>query len=302
MQRRYNYRGRYLPHIQKDNKALFITFATHRRWHLPDLARDLALEACIHVHSKKCILHAAVVMPDHVVFGTNVQYPWGGWQIDPADSWPEPLSVLSAAAGATRRVALVTNVLIAPLRPAPLLAKQVATLHGLSRGRFELGVGAGWQRAEYDASGIPFAARSEILFDQMRACRVLWRDRPASFHSSHVRFDDIWCCPTVADEPTGRALKLWFGVAPTNGNVRLFEEFPAAGWSCIDPDPAVIARGRVHLESALSAAGAPRRLRVRAAPPLAFTAEGSLDVPATIANLPASVRAGVTECGGYSGG
>ena len=236
-----------------------------------------------------------IVMPDHVVFGTNVQYPWGGWQIDPADSWPEPLSVLSAAAGATRRVALITNVLIAPLRPAPLLAKQVATLHGLSRGRLELGVGAGWQRAEYDAAGIPFAARSEILFDQLRACRVLWRDRPASFHSPHVTFDDIWCCPTVADDGTGRALKLWFGVAPTSGNVRLFEEFSAAGWSCIDPDPAVIARGRQRLESALSAAGTERRLKVRAAPPLAFTAEGHLDVPATIANLPASVRAGVTE-------
>ena len=124
---------------------------------------------------------------------------------------------------------------------------------------------------------------------------MLWRDRPASFHSPHVTFDDIWCCPTVVDDGTGRALKLWFGVAPTSGNVRLFEEFSAAGWSCIDPDPAVIARGRQRLESALSAAGTERRLKVRAAPPLAFTAEGHLDVPATIANLPASVRAGVTE-------
>jgi len=66
MPRRYDYRGRYLPHIQKDNRALFITFATHQRWHLPNLARDMALEACTHVHSRKCILHAAVVMPDHV--------------------------------------------------------------------------------------------------------------------------------------------------------------------------------------------------------------------------------------------
>jgi REP element-mobilizing transposase RayT len=66
MLRRYNYKGRYLPHIQKDNKALFITFATHQRWHLSDLARDLTLEACTHVHHKKCILHAAVIMPDHV--------------------------------------------------------------------------------------------------------------------------------------------------------------------------------------------------------------------------------------------
>jgi REP element-mobilizing transposase RayT len=66
MLRRYDYRGRYLPHIQKDNKALFITFTTHLRWHLPELARDLAMEACAHVHDKTCILHAAVIMPDHV--------------------------------------------------------------------------------------------------------------------------------------------------------------------------------------------------------------------------------------------
>ena len=43
MLRRYNYKGRYLLHIQKDNKALFITFATHRRWHLPDFARDVTM-------------------------------------------------------------------------------------------------------------------------------------------------------------------------------------------------------------------------------------------------------------------
>jgi REP element-mobilizing transposase RayT len=66
MLRRYNYKGRYLPHIQKDNRALFISFATHHRWHLPDAARDLALEACTHVHNRKCTLHGAVIMPDHV--------------------------------------------------------------------------------------------------------------------------------------------------------------------------------------------------------------------------------------------
>jgi REP element-mobilizing transposase RayT len=66
MLRRYNYPGRYLPHIQKDNRSLFITFATHHRWHLPDAARDLALEACIHTNHRKCILQAAVVMPDHI--------------------------------------------------------------------------------------------------------------------------------------------------------------------------------------------------------------------------------------------
>src|SRR5713101_9761578 len=66
MLRRYDYRGRYLPHIQKDNRSLFITFATHHRWHLPSLARDLAVEACVHAHNRKCILRVAVIMPDHV--------------------------------------------------------------------------------------------------------------------------------------------------------------------------------------------------------------------------------------------
>ena len=45
---------------------MFVTFATWHRWELPETARDLALEACVHVHGRKCDLHAAVLMPDHV--------------------------------------------------------------------------------------------------------------------------------------------------------------------------------------------------------------------------------------------
>ena len=65
MQRKYTYR-RYLPHYQKDNRALFITFSSWQRWTLPGIARDLTLESCLHANGKKCNLYAAVVMPDHV--------------------------------------------------------------------------------------------------------------------------------------------------------------------------------------------------------------------------------------------
>ena len=106
-----------------------------------------------------------IVMPDHVVFGKDVVYPFGGWALDSSASWPEPMAVLSAIAGATSRVDLLTNVIIAPLRSAALLAKQAATLYGLSDGRFQLGVGTGWMREEYQASGVKFAGRSDVLFD-----------------------------------------------------------------------------------------------------------------------------------------
>ena len=65
MQRKYGYR-RNLPHYQKDNRILFITYSTWHRWRLPEVAKDIALESCRRAHGRKYSLYAAVVMPDHV--------------------------------------------------------------------------------------------------------------------------------------------------------------------------------------------------------------------------------------------
>ena len=64
MQPKYDYRRR-LPHIQKDEQPLFITFASDRRWHLPPAAREIALNCCLAHHGRRYELLAAVVMPDH---------------------------------------------------------------------------------------------------------------------------------------------------------------------------------------------------------------------------------------------
>ncbi len=55
-----------LPHLQRDAKPHFLTFCTHQRWHLPDEARSMALESCLHDHEIELFVHCAVVMPDHV--------------------------------------------------------------------------------------------------------------------------------------------------------------------------------------------------------------------------------------------
>ncbi|HEX3321636.1 MAG TPA: transposase [Terriglobales bacterium] len=65
MPRKYDYR-RKLPHLQKDCKALFITFCTKDRWIIPDMARTVVLEVCLYSHEKRFTLFGAVVMPDHV--------------------------------------------------------------------------------------------------------------------------------------------------------------------------------------------------------------------------------------------
>src|SRR5262245_55802980 len=62
----------------------------------------------------------------------------------------EPLVTLAVAAGATRRIRLMTTVLLAPLRSAALLAKEAASLNELSGGRFTLGVGVGGRFAQPD--------------------------------------------------------------------------------------------------------------------------------------------------------
>jgi putative transposase len=57
---------RKLPHLQSDYKPHFVTFCTHRRWILPEKARGIVLNSCLHDHEVKIDLHAVVVMPDHV--------------------------------------------------------------------------------------------------------------------------------------------------------------------------------------------------------------------------------------------
>jgi REP element-mobilizing transposase RayT len=65
MLRKYEYR-RTLPHYHKHNKAIFGTFATYHRWHLPDAARHIVVDACLHIDGTNCTVHGLVVMPDHV--------------------------------------------------------------------------------------------------------------------------------------------------------------------------------------------------------------------------------------------
>jgi len=97
----------------------------------------------------------------------------------------EPLTLLAAIAGRTRRVELGTAVLLPALRNPVVLAHQVATLDQISEGRVILGVGIATDvpniRAEFTAAGVPFEKRVGRMMEGLRLCKALWSGEPVDW-------------------------------------------------------------------------------------------------------------------------
>lgn len=229
-----------------------------------------------------------VVLNDHVVMGRHTEnYAWGRFPVPPEAPWLEPMTTLAAIAAVTSRVRLGTNILIAPLRPAALLAKTVATLDVLSAGRVDLGVGVGWQQEEYDAQGLAFADRGRRLTDTVAACRALWTHLPADFSSTSLEFTDIFCAP----QPVQQRLPVWFGGTLNNRNLERIRRL-GDGWipimgATVDD----IRDGAQRLRAAVT----DRPLIVQAPMLLAKAADGTRDITASVASVPELVAAGVND-------
>jgi len=229
---------------------------------------------------------------DHVVMGENIQrYPYGKFPLPLDYPWYEPIAMLSAIAMRTERIRLSTGVLISPLRPAILLAKQLATLDVICEGRLDVGIGTGWQEEEYIASGIPFEGRYTRMMEQIRVCRKLWSEAPASVNETTVKFEKIYAYP----RPTqGIDLPVWFGVAATPRNCERIAEL-GHGWVPIAANTGEIARGVLAIKDAFVKAGRdPAGLAVRAHFKPQFDANGAPDFEATIRQRDELAAAGVT--------
>jgi probable F420-dependent oxidoreductase len=133
---------------------------------------------------------------EHVVMVDDgaSRYPYardGRIAVPAQADWLDPLITLSFAAAATSTIRLATGVLLLPEHNPLLLAKQVASLDLLSRGRLSLGIGVGWSREEFDALGVPFERRGARADEYLAAIRTVWRDDVASYAGEFVSFSGV---------------------------------------------------------------------------------------------------------------
>jgi alkanesulfonate monooxygenase SsuD/methylene tetrahydromethanopterin reductase-like flavin-dependent oxidoreductase (luciferase family) len=110
----------------------------------------------------------------------------------------ECLSTLSYLAGAFPQYRVGSLVLSQSYRNPALLAKMAANLQLLSRGRFILGLGAGWKEDEYRSYGYAFPdvkTRMEELEEAAVIIKAMWNTRPATFEGKHYQIREAYCEP-----------------------------------------------------------------------------------------------------------
>src|ERR1700710_1152227 len=108
---------------------------------------------------------------------------------------------LTAAAAATSRLRVGSGICLVIERDPIITAKEVASIDHLSGGRFEFGVGAGWNREEMANHGTDPRVRMKVMQERVEAMKAIWTEDEASYHGTYVDFDRIWSWPKPAQRP-----------------------------------------------------------------------------------------------------
>jgi probable F420-dependent oxidoreductase len=246
-----------------------------------------------------------VLVSDHVVFGEHMEaygrpetggVEGGRQPTGPDGHWLEPFTTLSVLCGMTARVRLGTNILIAALRRPVVLAKAAATLDVLSGGRLDLGVGIGWQREEYEAAGLDFAARGRQLDLTLEVCQTLWREPRASVNVPGLAFEGIHMMPKPR-QPGG--VPIWVSGRLNDRVARRLARF-GRGWIPWGEDADDLSATIPHMREAVAAAGGDGdAIQVAGTLPAVRRDDRSVDLEATMERVLPLVDAGVTDFRAY---
>src|SRR5438094_5207088 len=123
---------------------------------------------------------------------------------------PSPLIVATAVAARTRTLRVGTSVILLPLHHPVHLAEDAITLDLVSRGRLVIGVGIGYQPADFRAFSVPMDERLALFEESVEILRLCWAGEPFSFRGKHYTLDDVQIRPQPYQAP---GPPLWLGAS-----------------------------------------------------------------------------------------
>lgn len=206
--------------------------------------------------------------PEHSHIPASRTTPWGGRKNAPP--LPEcywrshdQFVALAAAAAVTTRIRLCTGITLVAQRDPIWLAKEVASLDTISGGRFELGIGYGWNVEEMRNHKLEYRNRRAILRENVLLMKELWTKDEASFDGEYVKFEKSWAWPKPVQRPhppillggaigpeTARHIaEFCDGWMPITGRYSVEQGLALIASACreIGRDPASVSLGMFHL-------------------------------------------------------
>ena len=149
---------------------------------------------------------AALMFPEHshIPVSRATSYPdvYGGGKLpDFFMRTFDPFVSCTLAASATSRIRVGTGIALMALREPVNTAKEVASVSYLSGGRFNFGVGFGWNADEFDNLGVPFKGRHQLVKQKVELMKRLWEDDVASYEGDLVSLQPSWSWPKPIDGP-----------------------------------------------------------------------------------------------------
>lgn len=137
----------------------------------------------------------------HIPASRKTPYPAGGDLPKEYIHMSDPFISCGVAAAVTTKLIVGTGVSLIPQHEPLALAKTVATLDRLSNGRFQLGIGSGWNQDEMENHGVVYEERWRVVLEHLGAMKALWTEEAASYHGNYVNFDKVWSYPKPATQP-----------------------------------------------------------------------------------------------------
>ena len=181
-------------------------FATDESMAVPELARDAEARG-----------FTSLFIPEHTHIPVSRRTPPPTGDAELPEEYRrtvDPFVVLAAAAATTETIRLGTGICLVAQREPIVTAKAVATLDALSGGRFDFGIGYGWNREELADHGVEARARRAVVRERVLAMQALWRDDVAGFEGSYVSFEPSWSWPKPV-QPGGPPVMIGGAPGPT---------------------------------------------------------------------------------------